>query len=79
MTEDDAKKDAAKLSGGAEAGVGGDDQGEGMPLAMDAAEVARERRRARTARTRRTQAGTNNRSSRVASSKAAMRPSRDLV
>ncbi len=26
--------DAAKLSGGAEAGVGGDEQGEGMPLAL---------------------------------------------
>jgi hypothetical protein len=37
MVDDDRKRDeadAAKLSGGAEAGVGGDAQGEGMPLAL---------------------------------------------
>ena len=34
MTEEDRKEDEAKLSGGAEAGVGGDEQGEGMPLAL---------------------------------------------
>ncbi len=34
MADGDRKFDAAKLSGGAEAGVGGDEQGEGMPLAQ---------------------------------------------
>jgi hypothetical protein len=34
MTDNMSEKDDAKLSGGAEAGVGGDEQGEGMPLAM---------------------------------------------
>ena len=34
MAEDDHKQGASRLNGGAQAGVGGDDQGEGMPLAL---------------------------------------------